>query len=151
MAQVKPVPDRFHTVTPHLVIDGAGKAIDFYKKAFGAEEIRRMPGPGGKVMHAEIMIGDSMVMLCDEFPDYGSLGPKGSSPVTIHLYVADVDKLYERAVAAGAKAVMPPMDAMWGDRYGKLTDPFDHNWSLATHKEDLTPQQIGERMKAAGF
>lgn len=151
MAQVKPVPERFHTITPHLVIDGAARAIEFYKNAFGAEEIKCMPGPGGKVMHAEIMIGDSVLMLCDEFPEFGSISPKGPSPVTIHLFVNDVDKVYEQAVAAGATATMPPSDALWGDRYGKLTDPFGHNWSLATHKEDLTPQQLAERMKAAGF
>ncbi|HKQ98742.1 MAG TPA: VOC family protein [Candidatus Polarisedimenticolia bacterium] len=151
MAPVRPVPEGFHTITPHLVIDGAPRAMEFYKKAFGAEELKRIPGPGGKLMHAEMKIGDSVLMLCDEFPKYGAVGPKSSSPVVIHLFVNDVDKVFSQAVAAGATAVMPPTDALWGDRYGKVTDPFGHSWSLATHKEDLTPQQIAERMKAAGM
>jgi uncharacterized glyoxalase superfamily protein PhnB len=102
-------------------------------------------------MHAEIKIGDSPVMLADEFPEYGATGPKGSSPVTIHLYVNDVDRIFNQAVAAGATVAGPVTDMFWGDRYGKLIDPFGHHWSIATHKEDLTPEQIGERAKAAGF
>ena len=151
MSEVKPIPEGFHTVTPHLVTAGAAGAIAFYMKAFGAEELRRIDGPGGKVMHAEIRIGDSVVMLCDEFPEFGALAPKGGSPVTIHLFVKDVDAVYHQAVAAGATATMPPADAMWGDRYGKLIDPFGHSWSLATHKEDVTPAEIADRMKAAGM
>ncbi len=149
----KPIPEGFHTVTPHLIINGAGKALEFYKKAFGAEEIFNMPGPGGKVMHAEIKIGDSHIMLNDEFPDYGSFGPKagGGSPVTIHLYVNNVDSMMERAVNAGAKVTMPVADMFWGDRYGKLEDPFGHHWSIATHKEDVSPAECAERMKKEGF
>ncbi len=151
MANVKPIPEGFHTVTPHLIIKGAAEAIDFYKKAFGAEEVCRMPGPGGVVMHAEIRIGDSTVMLADEFPDFGSVGPKtiGGSPVTVHLYVKDADAFYDKAVAAGAKATMPLADQFWGDRYGKLEDPFGHQWGIATHIEDLTPEEIEKRAAAA--
>ncbi len=149
----KPIPEGFHTVTPHLIIKGAAKALDFYKRAFGAEEVFNMPGPGGMVMHAEIRIGDSHVMLNDEFPDYGKFGPKpgGGSPVQIHLYVNDVDALVDRAVKAGAKLTMPVADMFWGDRYGQLEDPFGHIWSVATHKEDLTPEEIAERAKREGF
>jgi uncharacterized glyoxalase superfamily protein PhnB len=147
------IPEGFHTITPHLVIKGASEAIEFYKRAFGAEEICRMPMPGKdgqmKVGHAELKIGDSIVFLADEFPDYGSVGPNGSSPVSLHLYVTDVDASFAQAVEAGAKATMPVADMFWGDRYGKLVDPFGHNWSLATHKEDLTPEQMEERMAAA--
>lgn len=149
---VKPIPEGFTSVTPHLIIKDAAKAIDFYKKAFGAEEICRMPGPDGKtVMHAEIKIGNSHVMLADEFPEYGCVGPqtlKGSS-VTIHLYVNDADKVYNQAVAAGAKSTMPPTDMFWGDRYGKLEDPFGHNWSVATHIEDVSPEECAKRAAKA--
>ena len=137
---------RVRSITPHLVLRNADKAIEFYKKAFGAEEICRMPGPDGKsVMHAELKIGDSMVMLGDECPDMP--GPKspeslGGTAVTISLYVEDVDKVYQQAVDAGATPSMPPMDMFWGDRYGKLTDPFGHDWGIATHKQDLTPEQM---------
>ncbi len=145
----KPIPEGYHTVTPHLVVDGAGEAIEFYKKAFGAEESFRMPSPDGKVMHAEIRIGNSPIMLADEFPEYGSMGPKsvGGSPVVVHLYVNDVDATVERAVKAGAKVTMPVMDMFWGDRYGKLEDPFGHKWSVATHTQDLTPDEIAEGAK----
>ena len=145
---VKAIPDGFHTLTPHLVIRGASDAIEFYKKAFGAEEIGRMSMPGtSTVMHATIRIGDSIVMLNDEFPDMGAVSPtvlKGS-PVTIHMYVNDVDAVYNRAVAAGAKATMPVQDQFWGDRYGKLVDPFGHQWTIGTRKENLTEKEIGER------
>ena len=149
----KPIPDGYHTITPHLIVKGAAEAIEFYKKAFGAEEVMRMPGPGGMVMHAELRIGDSHFMLNDEFPSFGKMGPKsiGGTPVTIHLYVTDVDALYGRAVKAGAKATMPIADMFWGDRYGQVEDPYGHQWSLATHKEDLTPEECMERAKAAGF
>ena len=149
----KPIPDGFHTVTPHLTMKNAGEAIEFYRKAFGAEEVARMPGPGGSVMHAEIRIGDSPIMLNDEFPEHGARGPKtiGGTPVSIHLYVNDVDALFDRAVKAGAKVTMPIADMFWGDRFGKLEDPFGHQWSLATHKEDVTPEECMERAKAAGF
>ena len=149
----KPVPEGFHTVTPHLTVKNAGEAIEFYKKAFGAEEIARMPGPGGSVMHAEMRIGDSPIMLNDEFPEHGARGPKtiGGTPVSIHLYVNDVDALFDRAVKAGAKVTMPIADMFWGDRFGKLEDPFGHQWSMATHKEDVTAEECAQRAKAAGF
>jgi PhnB protein len=146
MSQVKAIPEGFRTLTPHMVIRHAGEAIEFYKRAFGAEEMARMPGPDGKtVMHAELKIGDSMVMLCDEFPGAGGCAAPDSlkgTTVTLHLYVEDADAMFQRAVAAGAKVAMPVMDTFWGDRYGKLTDPFGHQWGVATHKRDLTPEQI---------
>lgn len=142
----KPIPDGMHSLTPHLVCDGAAAAIEFYKKAFGAEELSRLPGPGGMVMHAMVRIGDSPLMLVDEWPDMGSVGPKKlkGSPVTIHHYVTDVDAAFARAVAAGATVRMPLADMFWGDRYGQLVDPFGHIWSLATHKRDLTHEQISQ-------
>jgi len=149
----KAIPDGYHSVTPHLVTKGAPEAIEFYKKAFGATEVCRMPMPGEdgqmKVGHAELQLGDSKLFLADEFPGYGSVGPNGSSPVTIHLYVEDVDATFKQAVDAGAKEVMPPADMFWGDRYGKLVDPFGHHWSIATHQEDPTPEQMQERMAEA--
>lgn len=149
--QVKPIPDGHHTITPHLIAKDAGNAIEFYKKAFGAEELMRMAGPGGGVMHAELRIGNSVFMIADEFPEYGCVGPAtlGGSPVTINLYVNDVDAAFSKAVAAGAKATMPVTDMFWGDRYGKLTDPFGHHWSMATHKEDVTPEECAKRAVAA--
>lgn len=148
----KPVPEGYHTLTAHLVVKGAAAAIEYYKKAFGAEEVLRMPGPGGTIMHAEIRIGDSHIMLNDEFPDFRKLSPRtiGGSPVTLHLYVNDVDAVFDRAVKAGATVMMPVGDMFWGDRYGALEDPYGHHWSIATHKEDLTAEEIAERMKAAG-
>jgi PhnB protein len=148
-----PIPAGFHAITPHLIINGAAEAIDFYKRAFGAKEISRMPfpGPNGelKVGHAELLIGDSKLFLADAFPEYGGFGPGETSPVTIHLYVTDVDAAFAQAVGAGAKVTMPVMDMFWGDRYGKLVDPFGHHWSIAEHLEDLTPEQMQERMTAA--
>lgn len=146
----KPIPDGFHTVTPHLVCAGAAKAIEFYKAAFGASEIDRLAGPGGALMHAAIRIGDSIVFLVDEMPQWGSLGPlaRGGSSVTIHLYVADVDAAFAKAVTAGCTVKMPVTDMFWGDRYGQVTDPFGHSWSLATHKRDLTQAEIEEGFKA---
>jgi len=150
-SKVKPVPDGMHAVTPHLTCAGAADAIEFYKKAFNAVEIKRMPGPQGKLMHALIRIGDSAVMLADEFPDWGSLGPKSlnGSPVTIHIYVEDVDALVERAVAAGAKITMPLEDTFWGDRYGKLEDPFGHHWSVATHLRDMSSEDMQQAAQKA--
>jgi PhnB protein len=144
-----PIPEGMHTVTPHLVCAGAGDAIDFYKKAFGATETSRMPGPGGKLMHASIRIGDSAVMLVDEMPEWGSLGPKAlkGSPVVIHLYVDDVDAFTARAAAAGAKITMPVADMFWGDRYGQLEDPFGHRWSVATHVRDVSPADMQQAMQ----
>ncbi len=149
--KVKPIPDGCHTVTPHLIVKGAAKAIEFYKKAFGATELLRIPGPGGSLCHAEVQIGNSQVFLCEEYPDMGAVSPlalKGS-PVTIHLYVEDVDSFYKKAVAAGAEVTMPVTDMFWGDRYGKLKDPFGHSWSVATHKEDVPPQEMEKRMAEA--
>jgi Uncharacterized protein conserved in bacteria len=138
-----------HSVTPHLVCDGAAAAIDFYQRAFGATDAVRLPGPDGRIMHAQVRIGDSAVMLVDENRAYGMLGPKavGGSPVTIHLYVDDVDTVYQRAVDAGAKAKMPPSDMFWGDRYGVLEDPFGHHWSVATHKRDVTGEEMQQAMR----
>jgi PhnB protein len=149
---VKPIPDGFHTLTPHLVVKGATKAIEFYKKAFGAQEIKRMAGPDGKsIIHADLKIGDSRLLLVDEFPEMDARGPKsiGGTPVTIHMFVEDVDAAFEKALSAGAEVRMPLADQFWGDRYGVLIDPFGHVWSIATHKEDLTPEQIGKRAQAA--
>lgn len=144
---VKPVPDGYHTVTPYLIVKDAAKALDFYKKALGASERMCMPGPDGKVMHAEIQIGDSVVMLADEFPEMGAKSPQtiGGSPVGICLYVEDVDALFKQALAAGAKEERPVKDQFYGDRSGTLRDPFGHQWTIATHKEDLTPEEIGKR------
>lgn len=147
---VKPVPEGYNTVTPYLVVDGAADAIDFYERAFGARDIMRMPGPAGKIAHAELQIGDSKIMLGDEMP--GSLRtPRslGGSPVGLFLYVEDVDAVYQRAIEAGAKSEMPPADMFWGDRYCKLTDPFGHNWSIGTHIEDVPPEEMGRRMQEA--
>lgn len=147
---VKPVPDGMHTLTPHLVCRDAAAAIAFYQKAFGAVELARLPGPQGKLMHALLRIGDSPLMLVDEFPDWGALGPRSlkGSPVTLHLYVEDVDAAVERAVAAGARLTMPVADMFWGDRYGTLEDPFGHHWSIATHVRDLSPEEIQAAAKA---
>jgi PhnB protein len=147
--QVKPIPDGMHSVTPHLVCAGAADAIEFYKKAFGATEAARMPGPDGKLMHAAVTIGDSCVMLVDENPQWGMLGPKSlkGTPVTIHLYVENVDKFVEKATAAGATVKMPVADMFWGDRYGVIEDPFGHNWSVATHTRDVTPAEMKKAME----
>ena len=147
-AKVKPIPDGMHSVTPHLICAGAADAIDFYKKAFNAIELSRLPGQSGKLLHGSIRIGDSTVMLSDEFPEMGGLGPKSlkGSPVTIHLYVEDVDAFAARATAAGAKITMPVADMFWGDRYGQFEDPFGHRWSVATHVRDVTPDEIQQAM-----
>jgi uncharacterized glyoxalase superfamily protein PhnB len=141
-----------HSLTPHLVCDGAAAAIEFYKAAFGAVELSRLPGPQGKVMHAAIRIGDSTLMLNDEAPEWGALGPKTlkGSPVTIHLYVENVDATFAQAVAAGAKVTMPVADMFWGDRYGILEDPCGHRWSVATHTRDLSPEEIQQGMANMG-
>ena len=151
MAKPKPIPDGHRTVTPYLTVQGAAKAIEFYKRAFGAHDEGRMDSPDGKrVIHAEIRIGDSIVMLSDEFPQ-GNRSPQtlGGTTATVFLYVPDVDSAFQRAVDAGAKAIMPPADMFWGDRFGKLADPFGHEWAMATHKEDLSEEEIAERSKAA--
>jgi PhnB protein len=149
--KVKPIPDGYHAVTPYLVVDDAAKAIQYYQRAFGATEVARMDGPPGKIAHAELKIQDSMIMLSDEMPGSGARSPRslGGSPVSLFLYVEDVDTVYNRAVAAGGKADQPLADMFWGDRYGKLTDPFGHSWSLATHKEDVAPAEMARRSKEA--
>ena len=149
MSKVKPIPDGMHTVTPHLICAGAANAIEFYKKAFNAVEEVRLPGPQGRLMHAMIRIEGSAVMLVDEMPEWGALGPKSlkGSPVTIHLYVEDVDAFVKRAVAAGAKITMPLDDMFWGDRYCKLEDPFGHHWSVATHIRDVSPEEMRKAMQ----
>jgi len=138
-------------VTPHLVCAGAANAIEFYKKAFNAVEIGQMAGPQDKLLHGAIRIGDSTVMLVDEFPDWGSFGPKSlkGSPVTIHIYVEDVDGFVARAAAAGAKITMPLQDMFWGDRYCKLEDPFGHQWSVATHVRDVSPEEMQQAAQKA--
>ncbi len=148
MATVKPVPDDMHTVTPHLICAGAADAIEFYKKAFNAVEAGRLPAPNGKLMHAMIRIEGSAVMLVDELPEWCATGPKAlkGSSVTLHIYVPDADAFFARAVAAGAKVIMPLADMFWGDRYGKLEDPFGHHWSIATHQRDLSPEEITAAM-----
>ena len=147
---VQPIPEGMHSITPHLVCDGAARAVEFYQEAFGATGAATMLGPDGRVMHAQVTIGDSKVMLVDENREFGMLSPKSlnGSPVTIHLYVDDTDAVYQRAVGAGAKAVMPPADMFWGDRYGVLDDPFGHRWSIATHQRDLSPAEMQEAMKS---
>jgi uncharacterized glyoxalase superfamily protein PhnB len=150
MAKVKGVPPGFHTVTPNIVVTDGAKAIDFYARAFGAVESMRMPGPGGGVMHAELKIGDSTIMLGEEMPDMGAKSPKayGGSPVSFYVYLENVDAAWDRAVKAGAKPVMPLADMFWGDRTGRLEDPFGHYWSLAQHVEDPTPEEIARRQEA---
>jgi len=151
MAKAKAIPDGYHNITPYLVIKGASAAIDFYKQAFGAVEIMRMPQPDGRVGHAELKFGDSHVMLADEFPELDVVGPitLGNSPVGLLLYVDDVDKTVERAVALGAKIKKPVQDQFYGDRSGTLIDPFGHKWTLATHKEDVSDEELRRRAEAA--
>ncbi len=144
--QVNPIPDGYHTATPYLIIQGAAKAIDFYKRAFGAEELFRMD-MGGKLGHAEIKIGNSPIMLADEHPEMGAKGPQayGGTPVSIMLYVKDVDAQAKQAIAAGAKVLRPVQDQFYGDRSGTFADPFGHIWTLATHKEDVPPDELERR------
>jgi PhnB protein len=149
-ANVNPIPEGYYTLTPYLAIKNAAEAINFYKKAFGAEEITRMPGPDGKtVMHAELQIGSSRLMLSEECPGMAS-SPKtlGGTPVTVHMYVPDVNATFDRAIQAGATAVMPPQDMFWGDRFGKVTDPYGHAWSIAQHVEDVAPEEMAKRAQA---
>jgi PhnB protein len=149
---VKAIPDGYYSLTPYLVCKGAAKAIEFYAKAFGAQEIVRMPGPHGSIMHAEVKIGNSMLMLSDENKERGQLSPEsiGGSACSIMFYADDVDQVFNRAVAAGAKAEMPPTDMFWGDRMGNIVDPFGHKWAIATHKEDVSPAEMEKRMAAMG-
>ena len=149
MAKAKdPIPNGLRTITPQLIVKGAAQAIDFYKKAFGATEINRMPGPGGIIAHAAMAIGDSRFFLNDDMPGVPIRSDPvsvGTSTVVLTLYVPDCDKLYNQAVAAGARATLPLADQFWGDRYGQVTDPYGHVWAIATHKEDLTPAEMEER------
>jgi uncharacterized glyoxalase superfamily protein PhnB len=142
---VKPIPDGYHSVTPALTIKGASEAIEFYKKAFGAQELNRFPGPDGKsIMHAEIKIGDSSIMLCDEMPQMGCLSPKstGGPSGSIYLYVQNSDDVFSKAVSAGAKPKMPMMDGFWGDRIGSIEDPFGHVWTIATRKIEMSMEEV---------
>ena len=150
MADVKSIPDGYHSVTPYLIIQGAADAIEFYKKAFGATELFRMEHEG-KIGHAEIKIGDSPIMLADEHPDMGHVGPKtlGGSPVGLMIYVDDVDTIFKQAIESGAEQVKPLQDQFYGDRSGTLNDPFGHVWTVATHKEDVSPEEMDKRMAAA--
>lgn len=149
---VKAIPEGYYSLTPYVVIKGAAAAIEFYKKAFGATETVRMPGPDGQVMHAELKIGNSMLMLSDENADRGYLSPKtiGGTGSSIMLYTDDVDATFNKAVAGGAQAQQPPTDMPWGDRMANITDPFGHNWAIATHTEDVAPEEIERRMQKQG-
>jgi PhnB protein len=150
MANVKPIPEGYHSVTPYLVIKGAADAIEYYKKAFGATELFRMDHQG-KIGHAEIKIGDSPIMLSDEHPEMGYVGPQtlGGTPVSLMIYVDDVDKIYPQAIAAGGQELKALQDQFYGDRSGTLKDPFGHIWTVSTHKEDVTPEEMDKRMAAA--
>jgi PhnB protein len=144
-AQASPIPAGYHTITPHVVVSDARKAAEFYRRAFGAEIRGMHEGPDGHVMHAEVKIGDSILMLNDEFPSYHVLSPtstKADTCVTLHLYTDDADKVFALALAAGAEVTMPLEDQFWGDRYGKLRDPFGHSWSIATHIKDMTREEM---------
>jgi uncharacterized glyoxalase superfamily protein PhnB len=150
-AKVQPIPKGYHVITPSIVVRGGAEAIEFYKKAFGAKELNRMAGPDGKVLHAEIRIGDSIVTLSDEFPGMGSKSPLsvGGTSSSLLIYTKDVDALFNQALAAGAKVSMPLADMFWGDRYGRVVDPFGHDWQLATRKENVTPREMTKRAAAA--
>ncbi|MBN1205907.1 MAG: VOC family protein [Myxococcaceae bacterium] len=146
----KAIPEGYHTVTPYLIVKGAARALEFYKKAFNAKELGRMEGPGGTIGHAEFQIGDSRIMIADESPDMGARSPEtvGGSPVGLCLYVEDVDALFKQAVSAGAKEERPVKDQFYGDRSGTVRDPFGHQWTIATHKEDVPPEEMKRRMDA---
>ena len=150
MADVKPIPEGYPRVTPYLIVDGGAAAIDFYSKVLGATERMQMPGPDGKIGHAELEIGDSVVMLADEHPEMDAVGPKsvGGTPVTIHVYVEDVDDTFKRAIDAGAKELRGVEDQFYGDRSGQFEDPFGHKWSVATHVEDVPPEEMEKRVAA---
>jgi PhnB protein len=149
---VKAIPEGYYSLTPYLVVKGAAAAIEFYTKAFGATELMRMPGPGGRIMHAELKIGNSVLMLSDENPERGHLSPasRGGHTSSVMFYTDDVDATFKKAIAAGAKEATPLTDMFWGDRMGNLTDPFGHSWAIATHKEDVSPAEMERRMQAQG-
>lgn len=142
--KVQPIPTGFHTLTPHLIVRNAAEALEFYKKALGAEVLHVANMPDGKIMHASLRIGDSMLMLNDEMPEHGALSPlaHNGTGVTIHIYTEDADAAFNRAVSAGAQVRMPLMDQFWGDRYGIVTDPYGHQWSIATHVKDVSPEEM---------
>jgi uncharacterized glyoxalase superfamily protein PhnB len=146
---VKAIPDGYHTITPSLTVRDGAKALDFYTKAFGAQERMRIPGPDGRLMHAEMQVGNSIIMLADEMPEMGCKAPAavGAVSSSLYVYVPDVDSAFERAVQAGAKALMPPADMFWGDRFGTVEDPSGHRWGLATHKKDPTPAEMEKGQK----
>ena len=147
MATVKPVPDGYPRLSPYLCVDGAAKAIEFYTSVFGAKERMRIPAPGGRIGHAELLVGDAVIMLADEHPEMQFVGPKkiGGTPVTLSLYVEKVDDVFARALRAGAKSVRPVADQFYGDRTGQFKDPFGHRWSVATHVEDVSPDEMAKR------
>jgi PhnB protein len=148
---VKAIPEGYHSLTPYLVCKDAAKAIEFYSRVFGAEETVRMPGPNGRIMHAEVKIGDSMLMLSDENPDRGAVAPSGKGrSASLMFYTTDVDAVFKRAIDAGASSIEAPTDMFWGDRMGNLMDPFGHQWAIATHKEDVAPDEMEKRMQAIG-
>ena len=148
---VQPIPEGYHSLTPYLAVEDASKAIEFYKDAFGADEVVRMPGPDGKIAHAELQIGDSKLMLSDPFPQSNVRPPseRGGPTASVFMYVDDVDVIFQQAQRAGAEVVTELEDMFWGDRFGTLSDPFGHVWSIATHKEDLSEEEMAERSKAA--
>ena len=150
MSKVKAIPDGMHSLTPHLVCRGAAAAIDFYGRAFGAIERFRLPAPNGKIVHACVQIGDSQLFLVDEMPEHGALGPQAlkGTPVTIHLQVEDADAAFARAMRAGAMVTMPLADMFWGDRYGRVVDPFGHHWSIATHLREVSREEMVAAMQA---
>jgi PhnB protein len=147
----RPIPEGYHSITPYLIVTGAASAVEFYKHAFGARELLRIPHPDGRIGHAELQIGDSRIMLADEFPEMGARSPMslGGTPVGIQLYVDDVDTVVARALAAGAKMIRPVKDQFYGDRSGTLNDPFGHQWTISTHKEDVSPAELQKRAAAA--
>ena len=152
MSNVKPIPEGYHAVTPGLVVSDGNAAIEFYTKAFGAVERSRAPGSDGRLLHAEIQIAGSVVMLSDAFPEHGGSGapqPDAKLPMSLHLFVEDADAAFARATEAGCTVTMPLMDAFWGDRYGRVRDPFGHTWAIATRKEELSPEQMETRQKEA--
>ncbi len=151
MSEVKKIPEGYHSITPALIVKDGNAAIEFYKNGFGAEERNRMKSPDGRIGHAELKIGDSIVMLTDEFPEMKCLSPKsiGGSPVSMYVYVEDVDAVFSRAVSAGAKVLDPVNDQFWGDRHGRIEDPFGHLWSIATHKKDLSPEEMKKAAEEA--
>ncbi len=152
ITKVKAQPDGYHSITPYLIVDGAVRALEFYRDVFGGKEMLRMPGPEGRVGHAEMMIGDSKIMLADEFPQMGAVAPKKGErlPVSLHLYVPDVDATVAKAIASGARLVSPVENRFYGDRSALLEDPFGHSWSVATHVEDVTPEELQRRAAALG-